>query len=131
MPVVNGRIVLRVIAHQCLRERGREGFNVLGERLAVLELELRRATFFHGKRSHMSVGGRVPQDLGAEVLIDTNPGTPERYIAADRLPEPIIDRSLALGDSSMSLRGERGCQMEHSRDVGMSVIEGQEIHGGA
>ena len=39
----------------------------------------------------------------------------------------LVDHSLAVGDHSMLLRGELACEMEHSRDVGMAVIERQEI----
>ena len=69
LPAVEFPVALRVIPHQHLAERGIEGLDVLGEAVAVFEIELILPALLSGTSAEISSGRRVAQNRGPELLI--------------------------------------------------------------
>jgi hypothetical protein len=116
-------IALRVIAHQHVSEGGTEGLDVFGEPRAVLEVELVGSAFLRRQCGHVSSLDRVAENARTQFFVDENPGTRGRHPLVDRLSEAVIDHPLAFGDDVVFISRERRGELEHARDVGMTMIE--------
>jgi len=78
------------------------GYRVLCRRWsrAVLKLELGRATSLGRERSHVSAAIRVAENGAAEFFVNQETGRVDCQLAAECVPESIVDHLLAPDDRS-------------------------------
>jgi hypothetical protein len=100
---------------------------VFGERGAVLELELVRPALLDRQCRHVAVLDRIAKNARAEFLVDQNSGVGCRHALAERLPESLVNHSLAICDEVVFVRSQRWREMEHAGDVGVPMIERQQV----
>ena len=60
-------------------------------------------------------------------LVDHDSGAGCRHALTERLPESLVNHLLAICDDVVFVRGQRRREMEHARDVRLTMIERQDV----
>jgi hypothetical protein len=127
LPLIQPRIVLGVVTDEHLREVRVELQDVLGEVVAVLEVELVLPRFLDRHRQDQAVLLGLGRDRRAELLIDENAGCARLRAALDGRHHPLEDQPLGVGDGLGLLRGRIACDPEHLLLKRPSVIEREDV----
>src|SRR5262249_47948223 len=107
-------VALGVVAHQNLAERRSEGLDVLGEVLAVLEIELLLPALFGRAGGYVPPRRRVLKYGSTELLIDQDAGFLLGDSGRNNGLEAIVDHLFRGGDLCRLLCGQRALPAKHS-----------------
>ena len=104
-----------------------KGLDVLGEILAVFEVELLLPALFGGAGCRITLRRGIAQDGGAELLVHQNAGFLLRHSGGDGSLESVVDHLLGGSDLRRLLGRQRAGPAEHLRLERAAVIEGQNV----
>ena len=93
------------------------------EILAILEVELVLAALLGRTGGDDTLGRRIAQDRGAELLVDQDAGLVLGHAAGQRRAEAVIDDLLGAGDFGGLRVAERRLPAEQPALEGAAVIE--------
>src|SRR5215831_18310053 len=106
-------VSLRVVAHQNLAEGRAEGFDVLSEFFAVLEIELVLPALFSGASGDETLRSGIPKNIGANLFVHENAGIAFGYAASHGRLKSVVDHFLSVGDLRSLRRLQRASPAEH------------------
>ncbi len=129
LPLVQGLVALGVVAHEHLAEGRVHRFDVLGEVLAVLEIELVLPALLGGTGRGVAVFRGVAEDGGAELLVHQDAGLFLWHACGERRLEAVIDDPLGAGDFGCLRVAQRGLPAEQLGLEGAAMIERQNVQG--
>ena len=127
LALVQSPVAFRVVAHQHLAEGRIERLDVLGEILAVLEVELVLAALLGGAGRGVAVLGGVGENGGAELLVHQDAGLFLRHAARDGGLEAVVDDLLGGGDLGRLLGGQGALPAEHFLLERAAMVERQNV----
>src|SRR5215831_13752001 len=110
---IRAPVSFRVVTHQNLAEGRAEGFDVLSEFFAVLEIELLLSALFSGASGDETLRSGIPKNIPAKLFVHKNAGIAFGYAASHGRLKGVVDHSLSVGDLCR-LRGlQRAGPAEH------------------
>src|SRR6266446_6007595 len=127
LPPVQRLIAFRVVANENLAEGRLEHFDVPGEIIAVLEVELRLAALLRRARCGVPLRRRIAKDGGAELLVHEDAGFLLGDAGYDGVLEAVVDHLLGGRDLRGLLGGQGPFPAEHLGLERPPMIEGQDV----
>src|SRR5215469_686174 len=110
---IHAPVSLRVVAHQNLAEGRAEGFDVLSEFFAVLEIELVLPALFSGASGDETLRSGIPKNIGAKLFVHENAGIAFGYAASHGRLKGVVDYTLNVGDLCRLSGHQRASPAEH------------------
>src|SRR5262245_6894433 len=107
LPLIESLVALRVVAYQNLAESGVESFDVRGEFLAVLKLELFLPALLGRTCRRETVCRCIMQDCSAKLFVNEDPGFLFWNSGVDCGLKAVVDDFLC-GRYFLGLRGSQG-----------------------
>src|SRR5215471_18578624 len=93
---IHAPVSLRVVAHQNLAEGRAEGFDVLSEFFAVLEIELVLPALFSRASGDETLSLGIPKNIGAKLFVHENAGVAFGYAASHGRLKGVVDHFLGV-----------------------------------
>jgi hypothetical protein len=127
LPLVQRAVALRVVAYQHLAEGRVEGLDMARETLAIFEIELVLSALLRRAGGDDTLGGRIAQDRGAELLVHQDAGLFLGHAAGERRLEAIVDDLLGAGDFGCLRIAQGRLPAEQLGLERAAVVEGQNV----